>query len=586
MAGGLAFLVITQALSLCVPRLLHLAADAVKDRREADVRHAAYLLVAAAVGACVARILSRLLIFNAGRSVEYDMRNDLFAHLVRLAPSFYQKLPAGQLMSRMVNDLTQVRLMLGPGLLNITNTSLVYLVVVPLLFLTDPVLAFFSLLGFPLLIVLARLFGRRLFEQSADAQEKLGTLSAKVQENLSGAMTVRAYRREAAEEAAFGALNDRYLDVNMRLARLRGLMFPLMGLTGSIAAIVILFLGGEKIAEGKMTVGAFVEFNAYLAALAWPTIALGWMISLWQRGLASMKRINDIFTAQPTLVDGPRTPLPLRAALEIRKLTYSYPGARQPALQDVTARFEPGETVVIVGRTGCGKTTLLKALARLLEVPRGSIFLDEIDVDDLPLAHVRGALAFAPQDAFLFSRTIFENVAFGRPDASDAEVREAIAAANLAADVAGFPDRLDTLVGERGITLSGGQRQRTTLARALLVDPPILLLDDALAAVDTETESRILGALQERGRSGSGGPGGEPRTTIVTTHRLAFAARADRILVMEKGRVVEQGTEGELLALDGQYAAMHRRQRLRQEIAERTGESGGEPPASTPEARP
>jgi ATP-binding cassette subfamily B protein len=569
-AIGIAFLIVTQALALTVPRLLRRATDAVIASDGPKVESTALILIGVAIAGAIVRIVSRLFIFNSGRKVEYDMRNDVFAHLESLAPSFYTKLPAGQVMSRMVNDLTQVRLMLGPGLLNLTNTSLVYIVVIPLLFMTDPGLAFFSLIALPILLLIGRRFAKKLFEESADAQEKLGTLSAKVQENLSGVMTVRAYRREADEERVFSELNDRYLEINMRLARLRGMMFPMMGLAGAFGAIVVLYMGGERIASGRMTIGQFVEFNAYLAALTWPTVALGWMISMWQRGLASMKRVNQIFEADPTIVSGSIEPRPLAGTIELKGLTFTYPGNTKPALEDVTTRFHPGETVVIVGRTGSGKSTLLRALARLIEIPRGTVFLDGTDVVDLPLDHVRGAMSYAPQDAFLFSRTIYENVSFGKRDASEEEVKKAVETANLHPDLASFQDGLDTLVGERGITLSGGQRQRTTLARALLVDPHILLLDDALAAVDTETESRILAALEKRGST---------RTTIVTTHRLAFASRADRILVLEKGRVVEQGTEEELLRLGGLYAEMHRRQRLRRKMEERI-ESGAEAPAT------
>jgi ATP-binding cassette subfamily B protein len=497
------------------------------------------------------------------------MRNDLFRHLESQEPAFYGRMPLGQVMSRMVNDLTQVRLLLGPGMLNVTNTALVYCVAGPLLFLLDAELAALSLIGLPVLMLAGRAFARKLYEYSLEGQEKLGLLSTKVQENLSGVMTVRTYRRERDEMEVFAGLNDKYIDVNMKLAKMRGFMFPMMGLTGSLGAIIVLYLGGIRIVEGRMTIGQFVEFNGYLAVLAWPTIALGWMISIWHLGLASMKRINEIFLASPAIVDGPKTPAPLEGRLSVRDLSFTYPEAARAALDHVSFDVKPGDTIVVVGRTGSGKSTLLKAIARLLEVPRGSILLDGVDVLDLPLSHVRSALSYSPQEAFLFSRTIFENVAFGKPAATEAEVRAAIEDANLHTDIDGFTDKVDTLVGERGITLSGGQRQRTALARALIVDPKILLLDDSLAAVDTETESRIVAALARRGRD---------RTTILVTHRLAFAASADRILVLERGKVIEQGTEGELLVRGGVYAEMHRRQRLRQALEEQVG-SGGEAPA-------
>lgn len=545
-------------MALAVPRILRTATDAIVARDGATLFDAAVTLVLVAVVGATVRIFSRVLIFNAGRKVEFDMRNELFEHLEKLPPSFYQKMPLAQVMSRLVNDLTQVRLLLGPGMLNLTNTALVYAVALPLLFSMDAELAAYSLVGLPLLVLAGRAFARRLYERSLEAQERLGALSAKVQENLSGVMTVRAFQREKDEQAVFSALNDRYLEVNMALARIRGTMFPMMGLAGALGSVIVLWLGGHRIIEGRMTVGMFVEFNAYLAALSWPTVALGWMISIWQRGLASMVRINEIFSAQPTITSGTSTEAAPSGLLEVRGLSFTYPDATKPALDGVTFTARPGATIVVVGRTGSGKSTLLKTLSRLLEVPRGTIFLDGTDVLELPLSTVRGALSYAPQDAFLFSRTIYENIAFGRPQASDEEVERAVRAASLDGDVAGFPEGLDTLVGERGITLSGGQRQRAALARALILDPKILLLDDSLAAVDTETETRIARALAARGRD---------RTTILVTHRFAFASEADVILVLDHGKVVEQGTEVELLAKGGVYAEMHRRQRIREALA-------------------
>jgi ATP-binding cassette subfamily B protein len=555
--GGLFFLIVTQALALSVPRLLRNATDALITGNIDAAKMAAYELFVVAVLGSVTRIFSRVMIFNAGRQVEFDIRNDVFIHLGKMSPSFYAKMPLGQVMSRMVNDLTQVRLLLGPGILNVTNTTLVYIVALPLLFLADVELAFYSLLPFPLLLLLGRVFARKLYEHSMESQERLAKVSSKVQENLTGAMTVRAYRREEDEKKAFHTLNDRFMEVNMTLARVRGLMFPMMGLSGAAGSVIVLWLGGSKVATGAMTVGQFVEFSGYLAVLTWPTIALGWMISVWQRGLASMNRINEIFAAEPTIVGG-NAPIPeLKGELELRDLTFTYPNAKREALSHLNVKIPAGETVVIVGRTGSGKSTLLKVIARLLEVPKGTVFLDGTDVLELPVDHVRSAMALAPQEAFLFSRTIYENVAFGAPEAEEQTVLAALDAASFTTDVKSFPEGVDTLVGERGITLSGGQRQRTALARALLVDPKVLLLDDSLAAVDTETETKIIAQLLKRTKK---------HTTILATHRLAFAEHADRILVLEDGKVIEQGSENELLALGGEYARMHRRQRLEHQL--------------------
>ncbi|MCC7382114.1 MAG: ABC transporter ATP-binding protein [Deltaproteobacteria bacterium] len=601
-SAGIFFLILTQGLALSMPRVLQEATDALVGGRLAAARSGALLLFALAAAGAIARIFSRLFIFNSGRLVEYDMRNDLFAALLRLQPSFFAKMPSGQVMSRAINDLTQVRLLLGPGLLNLTNTALVYAVVVPILFIQDAELAFYCVLPLPFLGLGGRALGRRMYEYSRLSQDRLGELSGKVQENLGGIATVRAFGREEAEARIFEGMNDRLVDVNMKLAKLRGMMFPLMGLLGTTGIVFLLWLGGARMMSGQMTVGEFVEFNAYLGALTWPTIALGWMYSLWQRGLASMDRVNDIFGAKPTIVGGSKAPTAAKIGrIEIRDLTFRYGetgeigshgengedgengeagsnGANAaPALARVTTAFEPGELVVIVGRTGSGKSTLLKALARLIEIPRGAIFLDGIDVLDLPLEHVRGGIAYAPQDAFLFSRTLFENVAFGRPQASEQEVEQAVHRAGLDPDLSSFKDGLETVVGERGITLSGGQRQRAALARALLLEAPLLMLDDTLSAVDNETEVRILGELTKRSAE---------QTTLLVTHRLACAAAADRILVMEDGAIVEQGTEAELLALHGRYAEMHRRQRIRETLEAQVSQvpSGPSEPDREPEA--
>ena len=557
---GVLFLALTQAAALTAPQLLRLATDGIVEGQHDTVWNAALGMMGLALFGALVRILSRILIFNGGRQVEFDLRNDLFAHLQRMAPSFYQRMPPGQVMSRMVADLTQVRLLLGPGILNVTNTTLVYVVAIPLLLLMDWQLTLMALLPLPILLGLGRIFAKYIYRYSRDAQDRLGILSNKVQENLSGVMTVRAYSLERSEERVFVDLADDYLESNIKLARLRGTMFPMMGLAGSIGGVIVLWFGGHRIASGQMTIGEFVQFNGYLAALTWPTIALGWMISLWQRGMAAMERVNDIFRAAPTLVDGAQAAVDGPGALQLNGLTVRYAPEGPAALSDVSAEILPGELVVIVGRTGSGKSTLLKSIARMLEIDPGQVFLDGRDVTALPLSAVRQAIGYAPQDAFLFSRTIFENVAFGRPEASEEDVRLAMATANFDTDVAAFPEGVDTIVGERGVTLSGGQRQRTTLARAILPDPPVILLDDTLSAVDTETETEIIAALTGRRTD---------RTLVMATHRLACAAKADRILVLENGRLVEHGTEPELLALGGVYAQMHRRQRLREAVEHR-----------------
>jgi len=555
--AGVLCLAMTQGFALAVPQLLRIATDGAVDQDGERVKFAALGLVVVALLGAVVRILSRILIFNSGRRVEFDIRNDVFRHLEKLSPAFYQQMPVGQVMSRMVNDLTQVRLLLGPGILNMTNTTLVYLVVIPLLFITDAKLTAMALLPLPILLVLGRIFAKYMYTYSREAQDKLAVLSAKVQENLSGVMTVRVFRQEQREMQVFLDQNNDYLSSNIKLARLRGTMFPMMGMAGAIGGVVVLYVGGHRIAEGQMTVGEFVQYSAYLATLTWPTIALGWMISMWQRGLAAMERVNEIFESDPTLVDGERVPPDFGGTLELRDLTLRYDNSPRPALDQVSTTIQPGELVVVVGRTGSGKTTLLNVLSRQLEVEPGQLFLDGVDVLDLPLAHVRRHIGYAPQDAFLFSRTLHDNIAFGRPQADLQAIKAAADLAQVREEIESFPEAYNTVVGERGITLSGGQRQRTTLARAFLVDAPIVVLDDTLSAVDTETETNILDALTAEK---------DKRTLIIATHRLACAALADRVLVFDEGKLVEQGTEAELLQLDGVYAQMHRRQRLREAL--------------------
>lgn len=556
-ATGVLCLTLTQGAALAVPQLLRIATDAAVAREGEPVVQAALGLVLVALLGAITRILSRILIFNSGRRVEFDIRNDVFSHLEKLSPAFYQDMPVGQVMSRMVNDLTQVRLLLGPGILNLTNTTLVYIVVIPILFYTDAELTLMALAPLPVLLLLGRIFAKYMYTYSRAAQDKLAVLSAKVQENLSGVMTVRVFGQERHQVEHFLELNNDYLKSNMQLARLRGIMFPFMGMAGAIGGIVVLYVGGHRIAAGEMTVGEFVQYSAYLATLTWPTIALGWMISMWQRGLAAMERVNDIFMSAPTLVDGDLESPKFSGALEIRDLTVRYEPEGRAALEHISTKIQPGEMVVLVGRTGSGKTTLLRVLARQLEVEAGHVFVDGADVNDLPLAQMRANIGYAPQDAFLFSRTLHDNIAFGTPGVSDDKVQRAAALAQVAGEIESFPEGYNTVVGERGITLSGGQRQRTTLARAFLVDRPIVILDDTLSAVDTETESKILDALTAERHQ---------RTLVIATHRLACAALADRILVFEEGRIVEQGTEEELLTLNGLYAQMHRRQRLKEAL--------------------
>ncbi|MEE2901587.1 MAG: ABC transporter ATP-binding protein, partial [Myxococcota bacterium] len=423
---------------------------------------------------------------------------------------------------------------------------------------SDFELAALSLLSLPLLLLSGRWMGRRIYELSRLTQDRLGKLSDRVQENLGGVSTIRTYQREEFEIERFEKKNTEYFEANVHLAKIRGVLFPVMGLFGSFGSVILLYLGGQRVISGQMTVGEFVEFGAYLNILIWPTIALGWMIALWQRGMAAMERINEIFMTSPDMQNGGENEIKTNedVFLELRNLSFAYPNQEHNALQDIDVSIKEGEFVVVVGRTGSGKSTFIKILTRLLPVAKDKIFFRGIDYNQYDIDIIRKQFAYAPQEAFLFSRSIRDNIRFSQHEAKDEQVDLTVERAGLHQDLSAFSNGLDTLVGERGVTLSGGQRQRTTLARALMNSAPILVLDDTLSAVDNETEATIL-----KGITGS-----KKQTTILVTHRLTAASMADRILVLEDGKIVEQGTEKELLQLSGTYAQLYEHQRKREQL--------------------
>jgi ATP-binding cassette subfamily B multidrug efflux pump len=561
-AGGVC-LFATATLAMAIPYLLKRAVDAIG--HGAPARHiTAYALamIGIALVQGVVRTFSRVLIFNVGRDVEYDLRNDLFRHLETLPPAFYHRQQTGDLMSRLVNDVTAVRMMLGPGILNFVNTPLYYLYGVAIMLAIDARLTVAALLPYPLLLVVVKRFSRRLMEHTLRVQEGLAAMSSRVQENLSGMHVVRAYAREDAECAAFAALNERFKAQSMELARVRGQLFPVMKIAASLGTLVVLWYGGVEVIGGRLSLGDLVAFIGYLNLLAWPTMAMGWMLSILQRGRAALQRLEHIFGTNPDIRDAAdATPLPaVRGAVEYRGVDFAYESLSNghQVLHGVSFRLEAGQTLALVGRTGAGKSTIAQLLPRFFDAGGGQVLLDGRDIRTLPLRQLRRSIGFVPQDPFLFSSTVRENIAFGADAADEASMREAAAIAGVAADIEAFPRGYDTLVGERGITLSGGQKQRLTLARAVLTDPPILVLDDALSSVDTRTERAILDAL--RTRAGH-------RTRIVIAHRLSTIQDADLIAVVEDGRIIEIGDHAALLARDGVYAEMVRQQRLEEEIA-------------------
>jgi ATP-binding cassette subfamily B protein len=559
---GCVCLAATNALALTIPWLIKGAIDALRaGARTAGGLHAlvvrnAILIAAFAVGQALIRTWSRILIFNAGRNVEYQLRGDLFRHLLRLDGGFHRRHPTGDVMSRLTNDLGSVRAMFGPGLLNLCNTALVYATTVWLLVHLSPRLTLFALLPYPALLVGARLFSRRMYAASRGIQEQLGVMSTSIQEDLAGIAVIKHYTLEPTREAKFRALNDEYLTRALALVRARGTLSPLFAVLGGAGTLIVLWAGGREVILGRMTVGGLVAFNAYLVLLSWPTIALGWIIGVWQRGIAGWVRVRELLVTEPRIAD---PPVAAGAAvtidspsIEARNLSVEVDGRR--LLDGVSFSLPAGATLAIVGPTGAGKTTLVDALVRMHEVAPGAVRIGGHDLTQIPLATLRGQIGYAPQDAFLFSATVAENIGFGIADRGDGtldleRVKRAAEAAGLTPDLAILPDGYDTLVGERGLTLSGGQRQRVALARALAAEPKILILDDSLSSVDAQTEREILTRLK---------PILAGRTSILIAHRLAAVKDADRILVIDRGRVVESGTHVELMGAGGLYASLYR----------------------------
>jgi ATP-binding cassette subfamily B protein len=561
--GGL-FLLATATLAMAIPYLLKQAIDTIStggDYRRVT-EYVAWIIGLAAAQAVV-RTLSRSLIFNVGRDVEYDLRNDLFAHLQKLPLEFYQRQQTGDLMSRLVNDVTAVRMLLGVGVLNLVNTPIYYAYAVGIMLSLDARLTVAALLPYPLLLLAVKHFSRKLMEYTLRVQEGLADLSSRAQENLSGMHVIRAYDADQREIDAFVSANERFKKHSMDLARVRGQLFPVMRTAASLGTLVVFAYGGRHVIEGRLSLGDLVAFIGYLNLLAWPTMAMGWMLSILQRGRAAMQRLEMVLQTKPA-IDDPEsvTALPtVRGHVEYRDVHFSYAhnGTHGTVLKGVSVALEPGQMLGLVGRTGAGKTTMASLLPRLFDVTSGEVLLDGRDVRSLPLEQLRRSIGFVPQDPFLFSRTVRDNIAFGVDSADDAAIQRAATVAGLATDIAALPRGYDTIVGERGITLSGGQKQRITLARVALAAPPVLVLDDALSSVDTRTERAILEALREVLRD---------RTSIVIAHRISTIQQADVIAVIEDGRIAEIGNHDSLLAHDGLYAALYRQQSLEEEIAE------------------
>ncbi|MEB2345558.1 MAG: ABC transporter ATP-binding protein [Deltaproteobacteria bacterium] len=543
-----------------VPMLVAWAIRAVEQGLpEAEILRRCGALVVATLARGALRYGSRTILFDAAREIEYEIRNDLFAHLQRLPQSFFQGWRTGDLMSRCVNDLGSLRLMLGPGVLSVLQTPILYGFVLVAMFSLDPLLAALVLIPYPLFVVIARSFGRSMHRSNLDAQEGLAGLGSQLQETIAGIAAVKAYAMEAATAARFEEANERLYRAQVRLIRVNGAMPAIASMLPAAATWIVLLVGGHRIAAGQMDVATFFAFAMFVYELTFPTFIMGWVFALVQRGRAALQRIDEILSVVPSIADRPDAVAVerLRGEIEFRGLSFRYEAGREEALREVSLHVPAGSVLGVVGPIGSGKTTLAALIPRLLEVPEGQLFLDGIDANRIPLRALRSSIAMVPQDGFLFSMSLAENVAYGLAEVERATVLEAARRAQLAKDVADLPHGWDTLVGERGVMLSGGQRQRATLARALALRPRILILDDTLSSVDAETEAAIRRGLREVFAG---------RTVIVISHRVASVRDADRIVVLDEGRVVERGEHGALLAQGGLYARLAREQALEDEL--------------------
>jgi ATP-binding cassette subfamily B protein len=553
-ALGAVALVVVNLLGVSLPLLARRVVDGLQNGFAVnDLLRGAALIIGLATLMGLVRLWSRMLVFGVGRQVEADLKQRIFDHLLRQEPGWVQETGSGEVISRATSDVENVRRLLGFAVLSLTNTALAYALTVPAMLAIDPLLTLVALGLYPLMLMTVRLFGGRMMKQQRRQQESLARLSDLIQEDLSGVSAIKIYGQEAMEQEAFASRNRDYRDAALQLGRTRSTLFPLLEGIASISLLLLLAVGSGQLESGRLSIGDLVALILYVERLVFPTALLGFTLNSFQTGQVSLDRIEALLQRTP-LVQSPAhprpAPRPARGEVEARGLSVRYPDARQPTLEGLSFRLAPGELVAVVGPVGCGKTTLARALGRLVAVDPGQLFVDGVDVTEISLQDLRRRVALVPQEGYLFTASLADNLRYGDPEAPLERVELASRQARLEADVRGFPDGYGTLVGERGITLSGGQRQRTALGRALLIEAPLLVLDDALASVDNQTAAAILAEVRQQ----------RNRTVLMISHQLSAAAACDRILVLENGRLVQEGSHQQLLAEAGTYRRLWERE--------------------------
>lgn len=559
---GVFVLVAVDGLQLITPRLLGSVTDKLSSRQlsMADIYKYAAIIILIACAIAVMRYIWRMLVVGASRNLEYWLRNRLFGHLELLSQNFFNNRKTGDLMAHATNDIQAVRQAFGIGVVMITDSIFLTLATVIIMIITiDTRLTAIALVPLPFIALIMCLFGKAVQSRFKNVQESFSSMTERVQESFSGIRVIKSFVQEVQEIEKFSAANQDYVDKNMKLIKVWGAMFPMVAFVASLSFLIALGYGGSLVIDGEISLGQFVSFIAYLGLLTWPMMAVGWVINILQRGVASMQRINEILDTAPEIIDDENT-LQLEdyePFVEFRNLTFTYPGAAVPALRGINLRIEKGKTLAILGRTGNGKTTLVNLIMRLYNSNKGQLMIGGYDINDIPLATLRKNIGYVPQDNFLFSVSIRDNIAFADPSIDMAAVEKAAQLSQVYDNIIEFPNKFDTILGERGVTLSGGQKQRVSIARALAKDPKILILDDSLSAVDTKTEERILEGLSRVMKN---------RTSIIIAHRISTIKDADEIIVLDNGCIIERGTHGELIQKDGLYNSIYEKQLLEEKL--------------------